>query len=611
MVWAIGSASRAYDRRVTHLPYSLAPFLGVERSLTGRRWRTRLDAFGEARALVLTQRFGLSDTLARVLAGRDIGPGQVEAHLTPTLRALMPDPSSLRGLDEAVARIAQAITACEPVAIFGDYDVDGAASAALLAGYLDKCGVPRRIHIPDRITEGYGPNIDAIRTLSAEGAKLLVCVDCGTTSHVPIAEARRLGLDVIVLDHHLAPADLPEAIVVNPNRQDCLSDLGHLCAAAVVFMVLVAVNRHFRAHDFWTQARSEPDLMAGLDLVALATVADVAPLTGLNRAFVARGLEIIGRRTRPGLAALADAARLNGPPEAWHLGFALGPRINAGGRIGDAALGAKLMLEADPSEAARVAAELDRLNTDRRVIEAATVEEALADVGARYGAAPTLVVAAKEGWHPGVVGLVAARLKERFACPAFAIAWAGDTGTGSGRSIAGVDLGTAVRAAVDEGLLVKGGGHKMAAGVTVTRERLAAVEVFLAERLAASVARARLDDALRVDGALSAGGVTPDMAADIARAGPFGAGNAEPVFVLASQTLSHVTVVGDSHLRLDLRSRDGTRLDAMAFRAVGSPLGAQLSAREGQTLHVAVALSLDRWGGRERVSARIVDAAAA
>ena len=610
MGWTIGRPRRRYDAGVTRHPIESASFLGVDRSLSGRRWRSRLDTFGEARAFALVQQHGLGDALARVLTGRGVGPGEASAHLAPTLRASMPDPSSLRDLDVAASRLVDAIKLREKVAIFGDYDVDGAASSALLAGYLDACGVPRRIHIPDRITEGYGPNIEAIRMLAADGAKLLVCVDCGTTSHEPLAEARRLGLDVLVIDHHLAPPDLPEAIVVNPNRQDCLSGLGHLCAGGVVFMLLVGVGRLLRQTGFWTDVCREPSLMESLDLVALATVADVAPLTGLNRAFVARGLETLARRTRIGLAALADAARLNGPPEAWHLGFALGPRINAGGRIGDAALGARLLLETDPTEAARIAAELDRLNGERRAIEAATVETALAEAQARHGdAPPPVIIASGEGWHPGVVGLVASRLKEAWNRPVFAVSWCDTVGTGSGRSIPGVDLGSAVRAAVDNSLLLKGGGHAMAAGITIAQTNLPAFERFIGDRLATPVDLASRDDALRIDGALSAGGATFDLVSDLTRAGPYGAGNPEPTFVLPAHSLTHVSEVGTDHLRVHLQARDGARLEAMAFRARDTAFGQAVRARRGEPLHVAVALSRDLFGGRERVSVRIIDAA--
>ena len=604
-------AARRYSTPVLHVPVTPAPFLGVERSANGRRWVSRLDLAGEARAQALAQQGGHGDALARVLAGRGVGVSEADLYLAPTLRALMPDPSSLRGLDAGVDRLARAVHTKETVAIFGDYDVDGATSAALLASYLDRCAVPRLVHIPDRITEGYGPNITSVRGLAQDGATVLVCVDCGTTSHEVLTQARACGMDPLVIDHHLAPPDLPDAIVVNPNRQDCLSGLGHLCAAGVVFMVLAGLNRRLRADGYWTAARPEPDLLADLDLVALATVADVAALTGLNRAFVARGLEVLAGRGRPGLVALADAAKLGGPPEAWHLGFALGPRINAGGRIGDAALGARLLLEQDPIECARIAGDLDRLNAERRALEIATVDEAMEAVQARWSEPPSVIIACGEGWHPGIVGLVAARLKERWNRPAFAISWEGDRGTGSGRSIAGVDLGRAVRAAVEAGLLVKGGGHTMAAGITVSREGMSRFERFLVERLAEAVALAARDDALRIDASVSAGGVGLALVSEIARAGPFGSGNPAPVFALPGHSLAHLAAVGRDHLRLQLVARDGARLEALAFRAAGTPLAELLEARRGEPLHVAVSLSVDRWNGRERVAARVVDAAPA
>lgn len=588
-------------------------FLDVERSALGRPWRPRLDLAGEQRALAMSQRYGLSDIVARVLAGRGVAIDAASAHLEPKLRDLMPDPSAMQDLDAAVDRLAAGIAKGEAVAIFGDYDVDGACSAALLARFLDACGAPRLVRIPDRIFEGYGPNANAVEELAAAGATLLVTVDCGTTSHDVIAGARRRGLDVIVLDHHQAPEILPDALIVNPNRQDDLSGLGALCAAGVVFMLLVGLNRRLKRDGFWNSARPAPDLLDELDLVALATVADVAPLTGLNRAFVTQGLAIMRARRRPGLSALMDVSRLVGPPQAWHLGFLLGPRINAGGRIGDAALGARLLLTTDPAEAGRVAAELDRLNSERRAIELATVEAALAEADLALGgrAEAAAVVVAGEDWSPGIVGLVAARLKERFQRPAFAIAFAGATGTGSGRSIAGVDLGTAVRAAVDEGLLIKGGGHAMAAGVTIARERLGDFRAFLEQRLAAKVADARAGDALLIDSALTASGATRDLVANVAAAGPFGAGAPEPVFVLPRHRIQSATPVGEDHMRIAALASDGARIDAMAFRIGASGLGAALPELAGGLAHLAVTLSIDHYGGREKVQARIVDAAAA
>ena len=410
--------------------------------------------------------------MARILAGRNVEVDAVEAFLDPTIKRSMPDPNVLTAMPEAAERLADAITRGETVAIFGDYDVDGATSAAVLARFLRHAGIEPLIHIPDRLFEGYGPNVEAVRALAARGATLLVTVDCGTTSIEPLAEARALGVDVVVIDHHQADEVLPPAVaIVNPNRRDDLSGLGHLAAVGLVFMTVVAANRVLRARGFWTAERPEPDLLAFLDDVALGTVADVVPLIGLNRAFVAKGLIALRRRERAGHVSLMDAARLSGPPEAWHLGFLLGPRINAGGRIGRADLGVRLLLEDDPDEAAKIAAELDRLNRERQAIEVETLAQAEAEAMAALGIEEkgAVVVTAAEGWHPGVVGIVAGRLKEKFGRPAFAIALEpGGIGTGSGRSIVGVDIGRAVRRAVSEGLLTQGrrpchGGRRDAA----------------------------------------------------------------------------------------------------------------------------------------------------
>ena len=591
-------------------------FLGVERSVCGRVWRDRLDERGSARALAITQRRDdVPELLARILAGRGVEVDEVASFLDPTVRALMPDPDVLAGMPAAAARLADAVTRGETVAIFGDYDVDGATSAATLGRYLRLCGLRPIIHIPDRLFEGYGPNTDAIRALAAQGATLLVTVDCGTTSHEPLDDARNLGLDVIVIDHHQADEQLPPALaVVNPNRLDDLSKLGHLAAVGLVFMTVVALGRELRRRGFWTSERPEPDLLGFLDLVALGTVADVVPLKGLNRAFVAKGLLAMRRRDNPGLTALMDVARLGGPPEPWHLGFLLGPRINAGGRIGRATLGVELLMQDDPTECARIAAELDCLNRERQAIEVATVAQAEAEAMAALGAEEkgAVVVTAAEGWHPGVVGLVAARLKERFARPAFAIALApGGIGTGSGRSIAGVDLGRAVRHAVSEGLLLKGGGHAMAAGVTLKKGALSAFRAFLEDALASAVEAARREDALLIDGAITAAAANNDMVATIARAGPFGAGNAEPVIALPAHTLVYTEAVGQAHMRVRLRAGDGSTINAIAFRAAGQKLGIALGQCRGQSVHAAGTLSLDRWNGAERVQLRLIDVAPA
>ncbi|HEV7259296.1 MAG TPA: single-stranded-DNA-specific exonuclease RecJ [Bosea sp. (in: a-proteobacteria)] len=589
-------------------------FLGVTRSVLGRPWRDRLDSAGLGRAEALAQLEGMPDILARLLAGRGVEPNEAALYLEPKLRDLLPDPGTLIDMQPAAARLARAVERREQVAIFGDYDVDGACSSALLAGFLAEAGARARIHIPDRLIEGYGPNSEAIRQLAAEGATLLVTVDCGTTSHEPLAEAKRLGLDVVVLDHHQAPERLPEVeALVNPNRQDDLSGLGHLCAAGVVFLALVATRAELRRQGVWTQRGSEPDLLASLDLVALATVADVVPLRGLNRAFVRQGLAMLRGRARPGLAALMDVAGLDGPVQPWHLGFLLGPRINAGGRIGDAALGAKLLLSADEIESRGIAAELNRLNQERQEIERLAVLEATsqADHALMRDEGTAVLLAASPDWHPGIVGLVAARLKERFRRPAFALALNGAGGaTGSGRSIAGVDLGRAVRAAVEAGLAIKGGGHAMAAGVTLASGQGEAFHAFLNERLAAEVGTASESEALRVDAALSAGGATPRLLTEIERAGPFGAGSPEPVFVFPSHRLSDAVEIGSGgHVRIKLRSGDGATVGGIAFRVAQEPLGRALLSARGETVHLAATLTLNRWGGNETAELRVLDLA--
>jgi single-stranded-DNA-specific exonuclease len=592
-----------------------ASFLGVARSATDKIWRDRLDARGAASALAIAQRHGMPELLARVLAGRGVGPEEAESFLDPSIKKLMPDPSMLTGMDAAAERLADAVTRGESIAIFGDYDVDGATSAALLCRYLRACGLDPIVHIPDRIFEGYGPNADAIRSFAERRATLLVTVDCGTTSHAVIAEAGKLGLDTIVIDHHQADEELPPArAIVNPNRADDLSGLGHLAAVGLVFLTLVALTRELRRRDFFTGMRPAPDLLSLLHVVALGTVADVVPLTGLNRAFVAKGLIALRRREQIGLTALMDAARLSGPPEPWHLGFLLGPRINAGGRIGRADLGVRLLLEEDATEAGRIAAELDRLNRERQQIEIATLAEAEAEAMAALGLEEkgAVVVTAGKGWHPGVVGLVAARLKERYGRPAFAIAFdAFGIGTGSGRSIAGVDLGKAVRRAVSEGLLEKGGGHAMAAGITVKADRLGALRAYLEETLAGDVEAARRDRALLIDGAVSAGGFDLALAELLARAGPYGAGNPEPVLALPGHLLAYADPVGENHIRLRLRASDGKLVNAIAFRCVGQPLGNFLLDSRGRALHVAGNIAVDRFQGEPRVQMRVCDAAAA
>ena len=589
------------------LPDGRRYFLDVAQSARGQGWIARLDARGEAQALAIHQATGLDELLARILAGRGISAEEALAHLDPKLRALMPDPSVLTDMDRAVERLASAVRNRERVAVFGDYDVDGAASAALFTRYLRHFGMEPKIHIPDRIFEGYGPNVAAMTDL-ARDATLIVTVDCGSNSPEPIAAAREAGADVIVLDHHQLQGPPPDcAGVVNPNRDDDLSGLGHLCAAGVTFMTLVALNRALKGSGEMTF-----DMMPLLDIVALATVADIVPLVGLNRAFVRTGLTVARTLANPGLSALAEAATINEPIKPYHFGFLIGPRINAGGRIGDASLGARLLATDDPGEAREIAATLDRLNRERQAVEAKVLEEAEADLAPEFSsdAPPRFAITASEHWHPGVVGIVAARLKEHHHRPAFAIALdASGKGTGSGRSISGVDLGKAVRLAVEEGLLEKGGGHPMAAGITVRKEKLGAFRAFLEERFSGSIAALEDARALKVDAALGAEATTLELMDMLEAVGPFGPGNPQPVFVWPHHSLDTIRAVGTNHLKLSLRSPSGKRIEAMAFRAAGTDLGTMLEHSLGSAIHVAGTLSRNHWQGRDSVEIRVSDAA--
>lgn len=587
------------------------PFLNVMKSITGKAWIDRLDLIAARTAGAISQQTDISSILARVVAARGVAVEDAEQFLTPTLRELMPDPSTLTDMDAATARLAAAITNHEQVALFGDYDVDGACSVSLMARFLTELGLQPLTHIPDRIFEGYGPNIGALDSLIDAGATLIVTLDCGTTSNVAINHARGRGVDVLVIDHHLASGELPEtSALVNPNRPDDISELGYLCAAGVTFMVLVGLHRHLREQG----VGNLPNLMGMIDLVALATICDVVPLTGLNRAFVQRGLEAMREGRNRGVSALALAARVTGPLNAYHLGFMLGPRINAGGRIGDASLGARLLSSHDEHEVLAIAARLDELNAERQRIEKAAVDEAIAVADAEIGdgAGPAVLVLASEEWHPGVVGLVAARLRERFDRPAFAIAIAPDgTGTGSGRSMPGVDLGRAVLAAVQEGILVKGGGHAMAAGVTIKPENFGQLRAFLNERLGKEVDAARLKTAIKVDAALTARGASVDFVREVERAGPFGMGNPTPIFAFPAHKVQYPEIVGQGgHVRFTLAADDGAKIKAIAFRASANPLGnALLDARDGRRLHLCGTLGLDTYQGREKVQLRLIDAA--
>ncbi|MFX0543181.1 single-stranded-DNA-specific exonuclease RecJ [Roseovarius sp. S4756] len=580
----------------------MTAFLDVEASLSGRRW-IGPTALQNRAAEAIAQGSGLPRAVCMALARRGVAPEAAEAYLAPSLRDLLPDPRSLLDMETAARRFLAAVEARERIAIFADYDVDGGTSAALLIDWLRQMGREATLYVPDRIDEGYGPNDVAMAQLAA-AHDLIVCVDCGTLSHGPVAAAK--GADVVILDHHLGGETLPDALaVVNPNRQDESGDLAHLCAAAVVFLMLVEAGRQLRE-----TGRKGPDLMAMLDLVALATVADVAPLIGVNRAFVRQGLRVMARRERPGLVALADVARMDSAPSAYHLGFLMGPRVNAGGRVGRADLGARLLACNVPHEAQAMAERLDQLNSERREIEAGVQAAAMTQAEARGLDAP-LVWAASEGWHPGVVGIVASRLKEAANRPSIVIGFDGDVGKGSGRSVAGVDLGAAIQRLASEGLLVKGGGHKMAAGLTVMRDQLEPAMARLSELLARQGAGTGGAADLALDGVLMPGAATPDLISQLDAAGPFGAGSAAPRHVFAQMQITFAKRVGERHLKIRFGDGIGPQLDAIAFGAFDGPLGAALEGHGGARFHLAGRLELNVWQGRQSAQLRLEDAARA
>ncbi|OUD09186.1 single-stranded-DNA-specific exonuclease RecJ [Marivivens niveibacter] len=580
----------------------MTSFLNVDCSVTGRRWvgpTIEVDRLSEA----IEQATALPAPVCRTLARRGVEPHEADGFLNPTLREMLPDPRSMLDMDRAAARFIQALDRNERIAVFGDYDVDGGSSAALLIVWLRTMGRNATLYIPDRIDEGYGPNDEAMAQLAANH-DLIICVDCGTLSHGPIAAAK--GADVVVLDHHLGSETLPDCVaVVNPNRQDETGELAHLCAAGVVFLMLVEVNRLLREKGV-----QGPNLMGFLDLVALATVADVAPLIGVNRAFVRQGLKVMANRDRIGLTALADVAGMDNAPTSYHLGFLLGPRVNAGGRIGQADIGAKLLATNDPREAQVLAEQLDQLNRDRREIESAVREEAMAQAEARGLDAP-LVWAAEDGWHPGVVGIVASRMKEATNRPAIVIGFDGDIGKGSGRSVAGIDLGASIQKLAMEGLLIKGGGHKMAAGLTVARDKLEPAMERLAELLAKQGADKIGPADLRLDGVLMPGAATVELVNQIEQAGPFGASASAPRFAFPDMQIHFAKRVGANHLKITFGDGLGARIDGIAFGAFDGPMGPMLEQHNGKRFHLAGKLDINIWQGRQSVQLRLEDAAPA
>ncbi|MED5396374.1 MAG: single-stranded-DNA-specific exonuclease RecJ [Pseudomonadota bacterium] len=579
--------------------------LGVAHSLSGKRWVAR--AYDDRQSLVLAQRLDMPEVVGRVLAARGIDLETAPAFLAPTLREQLPDPGHLKDMDVAAERLASAVMQGERMAVFGDYDVDGATSSALLVRFLAAVGGRCQIYIPDRIREGYGPNAVALLELKDAGASVVVTVDCGVSAHEPLAVAADAGLDVIVVDHHAAESQLPRAVaVINPNRIDDDSPHGQLAAVGVTFLLIVALNRALRWAG-WYDDRPEPDLMQWLDLVALGTVCDVVPLTGVNRAFVVQGLKVMAGRANPGLRALADVARIKEAPSTYHLGFVLGPRVNAGGRVGAANLGARLMSTDDEGEAIELAHRLDGFNLERRKIEEAVLTKAIEQVDAATGSAMALAVG--DGWHPGIIGIVASRLKERYSRPAVVVAFDGDVGTGSGRSIRDVDLGATIIAARQAGLLTKGGGHAMAAGFTVERRLLDALRQFLDDRIGARIEETGLTPTLHVDSVLTVGGSTLDLAEQIAFVGPFGTGNPEPRFAIPNVRLSYAVVVGENHVKCTLEGDGGGRLAAISFRSLETELGQALLKADGRPMHVTGRLRVNTWQGRTSVQLTIDDAA--
>jgi single-stranded-DNA-specific exonuclease len=580
---------------------------GVTRSILGQPWRWRGLAADDR-----DPGFQPDDLVDQLLLARGVARDDLERHRHPTLRGFMPDPSIFRDMDKAAGRIADAIAAGEAVTVFGDYDVDGATSAALLIRLLRDLGLEAKAYIPDRLMEGYGPSGEALVRIAEGGAGLIVTVDCGAQAYEALDMAKAAGVDVIVVDHHKCASRLPDGFaIVNPNRLDESEDgaaQGHLAAVGVAFLLGAALLRILRARGFFA-GREEPKLIELLDLVALGTVADVAQLRGLNRAFVTQGLKVMAGRRNVGLAALADAARLTRAPQCRDLGFALGPRINAGGRVGKSDLGVRLLTTRDPAEAEAISAELDRLNEERRAIEAAVTEAAEALTGAQGNRAAALV--SGEGWHPGVIGIVAGRLKEKLHRPAIVIALGEDgIGKGSGRSISGVDLGAAVLAAKDSGLLIAGGGHAMAAGLTVAPGGIDALADFLDERLSADVARSRDDRALLLDALVAPGGISALYCDALEAGGPYGAGWPGPRVAAGPVGIVKADVVGNGHLRVIAAGDDGRRVKAIAFRMADSPLGqAILGAPPHRRLWLAGRMKRDDYTGGDAAELHLEDAA--
>ncbi len=587
--------------------------LAVENSVTGRAWTARPAEHRIVQAIA--QNHDLPEIVARVIAGRGIGIDDADIFLNPTLKETLPDPSHFKDMDKACARIADAIIDGEKVAVFGDYDVDGATSSAIFKRFFKALGQDITAYIPDRMTEGYGPNTKALLELKAAGHQLVITVDCGIVSFEPLSAATSAGLDIIVVDHHQAEAKLPDAVaVVNPNRLDEEPGYGQLAAIGVSFITIIGINRELRKRGWYKeQGIDEPKIIEWLDLVALGTICDVVPLVGINRALVSQGLKIMAERRNEGLKALGDVAGINEVPGTYHAGFLLGPRVNAGGRVGRSEAGTILLSTDDPQEAQNISSELNTYNSERQAIEAMVLEDAMAQIQRKIGVGgvvPPIIIAANVGWHPGVIGIVAGRLKEHFARPTIVIA-IDDNGDakGSGRSIMGVDLGSAITAARQSEILAAGGGHAMAAGLSMRREHIDALDEFLRERLSGNVDAALTTQSLKLDGVLSLGAVSPDLVEILDQVGPYGQGNAAPRFAFSDVYLSYVDIVGKDHVKCTLKAADGSTVKAMAFRSAEKPLGRLLIESRSKTIKIAGTIRNNHWNGRTSAEIFIEDAA--
>lgn len=585
--------------------------LGVASSALGQRWVQR--PFLERHAQAISDRLGVSLTVGQLIAGRGVPLEDAETFFGPSLRDLMPDPATILDMTEGAKRIIRAIDSGERIAVFGDYDVDGATSSAVLIRYFRALGVEITSYIPDRMAEGYGPNAPALLGLRDRGVDLVITVDCGTLSFEPLRAANEAGLDVIVVDHHKAEPALPDAVaVINPNRLDDDSGQGQLAAVGVAFLLTVEINRLLRDAGWFSDGRREPDLRLLLDIVALGTVCDVVPLTGANRAFVTQGLKVMAGRRNPGITALADVGRVSEAPGTYHAGFVLGPRVNAGGRVGESGLGTRLLSTDSAVEARQIAEKLDKYNEERRAIEAAVLEEVFTQVETQVGlggAPDTVVIAAGEGWHAGVIGIVASRLKDKYRLPALVIALENGEGKGSARSISGVDLGAAVIEALHKGLLLKGGGHAMAAGLTVEADKVEVLGDFLRDHMRAAVASAHESRALKLDAVIALSGASASLVDEIEQVGPFGSGNPSPHFAIPEVDLLKADRVGENHLRCIFKSKDGSSIKAMAFRQADEPLGHLLQTGIGRRFHIAGKLKKDTWAGAGKVEITLEDVA--